>query len=701
VVAELFTARRVMLPSPTYLAGFNEFTPQQSDFLVSLGEWREFKMRSYEPEVRRRKYRTGTDEIRTAAAWAREILQQSPEAQIGLIVPDLSRLRSKVERIFRETLDPGSEFDDRKRSFHLSLGPPLNQYPVVRTALLILEFGLGRTTLPDAGMLLRSPFVAGAETERTKRGLLDAKLRKRGVWDVPPRRLREEAPTCPLLQMALHRFERECAKLPERQLASEWSRDFSTLLAAIGWPGERTLSSREYQVIEAWHGLLGGLAALDVAAAPMSFEAAITRLQEMATSSPFQIENAGAPVQTMGMLEASGLRFDHLWVMGLDDETLPAAAKPNPFLPISVQHEYNLPHSSPDRELAFASKIMERLLESAPDVILSYSQTEGDRTLGPSPVAGDPWTPAESPLTAEWIARMRTSVPFESLEDEIAPPVTGTARQPGGSSLFKDMAACPFRAFAKHRLGARPLEEADLGVNARDRGGSAHKALELIWRELASQGRLMQLTPYELHELIARCTATAVERLGPGIGRKLERQRLESLLMEWFEIERKRRPFNIVKLEEECIVALGGLEVKVRADRIDELPGGRHLILDYKTGNVNSSAWDGERPDEPQLPLYCATSTEPIAGAAFALLQAGELGFRGVAENDALPDLKKMMFDQPASLSELTVRWRKVLERLAERYSAGAAEVDPKKDACEFCGLRALCRIREFENDRG
>ncbi len=88
----------------------------------------------------------------------------------------------------------------------------------------------------------------------------------------------------------------------------------------------------------------------------------------------------------MGLLEASGLRFDHLWIMGLHDEALPAAPSPNPFIPISMQHEYGLPHSSSDRELAFGGKLMERLLASAPDIVLSYPETEGDRALAPSPL---------------------------------------------------------------------------------------------------------------------------------------------------------------------------------------------------------------------------------------------------------------------------------------------------------------------------
>jgi hypothetical protein len=47
------------------------------------------------------------------------------------------------------------------------------------------------------------------------------------------------------------------------------------------------------------------------------------------------------------------------------------------------------------------------------------------------------------------------------------------------------------------------------------------------------------------------------------------------------------------------------------------------------------------------------------------------------------------------------LEWRRVLEGLAEDFRAGKAAVDPKPGACDHCGLRAFCRIREIENDRG
>ncbi len=705
-VADLVRTGELPKPAKLFLAGFDELTPQQSDLFGALGEWVAIETHHYQSVPERWMLRDGSEEIRAAAAWARRILEQNPAAQIGVIVPNLASLRAKVERIFRETLDPRSTFDDRDRSFHVSLGPGLDRYPVVSAALLMLEFAAGRLALPQAGMFLRSPFLGGAGTEWTKRAQLDAKLRRDGVWDVSSALLRGRAETCPQLDRLLARFEKQLRQLASEQPASQWSRDFSELLGTLGWPGDRTLSSREYQVVEKLHSLLSSLAALDAALPPIDFEQALTRLRELAAASPFQVENEGAPVQIMGLLEASGLRFDYLWVMGLHDEALPAAANPNPFLPISLQREHKLPHSSAERELEFAVKLMDRLLASARHIVLSYPGSEGDRTLGPSPVvAGGRWLAASERVARfEWVRKMQAAVEMEELHNETAPPVVAESMQPGGAALFKDMAACPFRAFAKHRLGARALEGTDLGVNKKDQGNAVHKAMALIWSELGSLTRLKELAPEELGELISRSAVSAIQRLGGGIGRGLERRRLEKLLPQWLDIEKSRDWFTVVATEQERLVALGGLQIRTRADRVDQLASGREIILDYKTGIVKSGGWEGARPDEPQLLLYCATSAsaEPIAGAAFAQVRTGEFWFRGLTEDGvSLPAFKKMRLETPLPFGDQIEEWRRVLERLAEDYRSGLADVDPKPDACDLCGLRALCRIREFENDRG
>jgi probable DNA repair protein len=703
-VARRMASGEIPKPSALYLAGFDEPSPQQSDLLRTLGDSFVIPAPHSEPTSVLSKFEDATEEIRAAAVWARRLVEHNPDADIGIVIPDLARLRGKVERIFREILDPAGALDDRERAFHVSLGPALAEYPLVHAALLFLEFGLHGLSSPGCGVFLRSPFLGGAESEWTKRGLLDAKLRRHGIWDVSISELHDAATSNPMLQRNLRRFEKVLDKLPRDQRAMDWSLDFSKLLDALGWPGDRPLSSREYQVMEAWRGALSDLASLELASPSLDFADALSRLREVAAATPFQVENEGAPIQIMGMLEASGLRFDHLWIMGLHDEALPSPASPNPFIPVSLQIENKLPHSSAEREREFAKNQLDRLLATASDVVLSYPASEGDRILSPSPIVYGHWqtAPLEHTPSDDWIARMRAEAHLEELVDEVAPPLDTGSKQLGGASLFKDMAACPFRAFAKHRLGAKALDEATLGLSYRDRGNTVHKALERIWSELGSHQRLTDLTPADLRDLISRSAATAVNGLPPGIGRKLEQRRLEKVLGDWLEIEKSRDPFTVLKPEDERVVSVGGLQVRTRADRIDELAQGGDIILDYKTGQLKTAGWDTDRPDEPQLPLYCATSDRPVAGAAFALIRVGELGFRGLAENGvSLPGMKDMRISHPVAFGEQIVEWRSVLERLAHEFRAGRAEVDPKHGACDNCGLWALCRIREFQNDRG
>ncbi len=700
-LAARFASGEIPRPAAAFRAGFDELTPQQRDFFTALGNPPEIEIPGFEAAVDQRSLPDATEEIRHAAQWARDLLEREPETQIGIIVPNLNRLRLKVQRIFQTVLNPGGEFDDPEGSFHVSLGPALADYPLVHAALLMLEFALEGLDLSRAGVLLRTPFLAGAETERGDRALLDAKLRREGVWDLSVPGLRNAAEGCPKLRESLRRFEKALENPSEERAPSGWAAHFLKLLEALGWPGDRTLNRREYQVVREWRGLLADFALLDRIVPRMNSGAAFQRLREAARSSVFQVENEGANVQILGMLEASGLRFEHVWIMGLDDETLPAPANPDPFLPLTLQREFHLPHASAARELEFAKDLLGRLQSSALDVVLSYPEQDGDRQLSPSRLLNGEWRASENDLSpsAKWIAQMRAGLRFEEIQDAYGPDISGTSTVSGGTSLFKDMAACPFRAFAKHRLRAKPLESSRLGLRYLDRGNGVHKALEFIWSELGSHGRLIELCDGELVQLVKACVSQAMTFLPPGIGRKLEQRRVEKLLLEWLAIEKTRDPFVARKPEQERLAAIGGLQVRTRIDRVDELPDGREIVLDYKTGQTKSNVWDTDRPDEPQVPLYCATSDRPVAGAAIVVIRTGELSIRGLtASNIRLPDMRRMRMTEPLEFAAQVAAWKQALEKLAAEYQAGRAEVDPKEGACEHCGLWALCRIREFEH---
>jgi probable DNA repair protein len=423
------------------------------------------------------------------------------------------------------------------------------------------------------------------------------------------------------------------------------------------------------------------------------------------------------PVQVMGLLESEALEFDHLWVMGLHAEAWPRPVHPNPLLPVELQRRLGLPAGSPEWELAFAQRMLATWRCAAPQVVLSFPQTEDDRTLLPSPLVAelprvlDPVEGASPPGLRELLHATRR---LEELEDVQGSVLPLGATFTGGARLLLDQAACPFRAFAAHRLGARGLEQTHEGLDPRERGNLLHAALTVLWAGLRDSDALLALEDGALGERVAGAVAEALQRGQRKRGAPLpagflalERERLCELLLEWLRLERVRAPFEVVGTEQPLAADLGGLHLELRADRVDRLrdEARSQLLIDYKTGDAAVKAWFGARPDEPQLPLYALASDPPPAGLAFARVRRGQCDFAGltalagqVPGVEGLPQAKRhgAAADWPAQLAQ----WRAALDALAEQFRTGPAPVDPKAypHTCRFCDLATLCRVSELRD---
>ena len=99
---------------------------------------------------------------------------------------------------------------------------------------------------------------------------------------------------------------------------------------------------------------------------------ALSRLRHMAAEVLFQPETPDVPIQILGVLEAAGMAFDHLWVMGLSDEAWPPQPRPNPFLPIELQQAAALPQGSAGASLELAPGLPMHGVSAADEVILSH-----------------------------------------------------------------------------------------------------------------------------------------------------------------------------------------------------------------------------------------------------------------------------------------------------------------------------------------
>ena len=781
-----FAAELLPPPGRVILAGFEDLRPNTRsllDTLCNLG------MRSEElpyPEragqARLAAYPGGEEEIRAAALWARYWMEQSLDEKagggplrVGIVVPDLTAQRSRVERIFTDVFLPGAVLPTAvhttavhpgskgmPRPFNISLGLPLPAYPVIEMALTLLGLAPGRVPLETLAEILASPFISGAETEMLARTRLDLRIRRWRSMEVSLAAVQALATAqfqttvqglatkqalaageqeqdkangerppwhAPQLATVLERWRLAFDALPPRQSPSRWAAAFAGLLQALGWPGERARNSDEYQTVQKWQELLEAYSRLDLVVEGHTRAEALGCVTRMAAEEVFQPKSPDAPVQIMGVLEAGGMAFDHLWVLGLDDEHWPPVPRPNTFLPLALQRRHGMPRASVERELELARKETHRLLQSAPDVVISFPRSEEGRALRPSPLIEDlPWVEEGSlpaavvPELAEKIASPilppgadRVEV-LEQVADFMAPPLPVGAHPRGGTDLFRDQAACPFRACAFHRLHASAPETPGAGLDSGEQGTLAHAALEKAWSRIEDQKTLAGLSGEELESILRESAQAALaemrerrpDKIGPRMA-ALETTRLVPLMSAFMDQEKLRTPFRVEKREETLTLDVGGVSVTGRVDRIDRLPDGGEVVIDYKTGQAGIRQWEGERPDEPQLPIYATGDSIHPVGVAFARVSRKFTGYAGVAEDPALFPGATRITEIPvpgepplASFQELVAHWRRILENLGEDFRGGVARVDPKdpRRSCTYCGLMGLCRIGELDPSR-
>jgi probable DNA repair protein len=720
-VAALAAEGRIDLPQELLLVGFDEISPRLQRLSLAFTRQGVRVVEVPAPtapagELRRLPCADRQQEVRRTARWARACMEEGAE-RIGVIVPDLARYRTLVERTFQAEIDPEAlVHPDREGTrFSLSLGAPLAGEGLAAAALAILSLGF-RISADEAGLLLRSPYLEGAQSELFARARLERLLRSERRTELSPSGLirlagegrgRWEAGRSPRFAAL---FGQLAARLKDSRprKPGEWAKTFAATLRDAGWPGERSLSSREYQAYRLWQEeLLPALASLDAVSGPLERSTALALLRRRAAETVFQPESPDGPLQVVGLLEAAGLEFDRLWVMGFAEDALPAPARPNPFVPLGLQAAHDMPHSSAERELSFARQLFARLCAAAPSVVFSHPEREGDCPLRPSPfvaalpVAALPETTGHDPVEA----LRRSAVLLEAFVDEQGPPLPAGEVVAGGTAILKDQALCPFRAFAHHRLTVAALDRPDIGLDAGTRGTLLHRSLEAFWRETGDQRTLLGLPEDELRRRTVAAVDAAVEscfgsgRLRPAESLlALERERLIVLLLDWFDsAERERPPFSVAETEQGRSARFGALEIRTQVDRIDILENGNRLILDYKTGRPDPKDLDAERLLEPQLPIYAVGAVPQPAGVAFARVRRGECAFLGVAQDAGiLPGVA--VSAAPEEWPALLERWRLRLEELAASFGAGhaaVAPVDPLK-ACRYCDLSPLCRIDEI-----
>jgi ATP-dependent helicase/nuclease subunit B len=711
---------------PLLLAGFDRILPVQQAVFDAWGAWQQADPGE---KARRVQFHHASDdqaELAACALWCKIQLAANPSARILVVTQNAGTLRGQIERAFLRqtgfTRESGSALSS---PFEFSLGVPLSQVALPRSALLLLRWLSGALAEHELDWLISTGHAAANPQESSALESHMRALRRRSLQQ-PSWTLRAfmqglsgrdtDRPRASEWIARMTQAQHRLAELsPRPQSPLDWAELVPQSLQIAGWPGDHPLSSAEHQAAERWHQALESCGSLGFDGRRIDWRDYLSVLSRALQETLFAPESRDAPIQIAGPAESAGLAADAIWFLGASEDAWPAGGATHPLIPPDVQRETCMPHGSPQLDWDLAQAITSRLLVSAGEVHFSYGRQVKGVESRPSrlvaQLAGE-----SQPLPAAFAATPNTPIRTITVAD-----TSRISRAPGpvagGAAALTAQSQCPFKAFATARLDAQGWERAQAGLTPPQRGLLLHGVLHSVWAGPPEGIRTFAelQVRVNLQAWVAGHVAHVFEtELRPGLRERmparyleLEQKRLTRLVTQWLEYESTRLPFEVLETETCRPITVEGLSFKVRLDRLDRLNDGSVLVIDYKSGDVSPKSWELPRPDDVQLPLYAGFAMEDeqdLGGLVFAKIRPGNLEFAGCVGAPSatlFASLKNYTsLARNCLTAEQLMDWREYIEQLARDFLAGRAEVDPRDPpkTCERCGLQTLCRIQENQS---
>jgi len=795
------------------LLGFDECWPQLQTLFASLKVTKQDPNNQPNAVCRLISCNNTSSEITLAARWAKQIITNKPKAKIGIVINNLTDLRTQIIRIFTQVLGGNS-------NFNISAGEILTQIPIIKYALELLSLREPYNLITISTLLLSNYFKTPTG-EQSDRILLEWQLQQ-SVDAKTKLYIKDLEYFAKKYQRNIAEFIAILVKIQDiiqntrntKLLNTDWIEVFTQILQIVGWPeaADKSLSPSllneqsnqslpneplsspftkqsantllnchganntprnddifchsidalyddekldcfvkntrndgilgcelteyELQAINSFNEALQEISHADLITGKVYYQQSLRNLRNLLDNIVFQVSTKNNPkIHILGTLEAAGINFDYLWIMGMDQKNWPKAANPNPFIPIKLQRQFNLPQSNAERELEFCTRLINRFKRSAAAIIFSYVNQEEDRVIAPSPLIADiaPINledldladfidPAEQIYINKNAITATSALRNDGLDQVVLMPHESIQ---GGSKLLEMQSLCPFRAFTEFRLKVKEVKRLEPGISKITRGILIHKILEQFWQQIKTQQNLCALTSHELQNIIQDKIQYALDKARiPQHLYRLEQQCLTRLMHRWLEIEKKRDDFTVIAIEKTLETQIGALKIQLRIDRIDRLADGSLMVIDYKSGKILPAIndWFGARPASIQLPIYCV-AMDQLQGLALAqvntqILKLKTIGLEelstGMTTTRSVIASKAKQFSdndenntnfQPGKQSsgrqtvecldweKLTNYWREILEKLAQDFVCGKAQVDPlNAQVCQTCALGSLCR---------
>jgi ATP-dependent helicase/nuclease subunit B len=718
---------QLSVPESILWVGFDEFPPILTKIKALMSEQGSKQAEYYHQleksaEIQLFQTNDALTECQFVAQQVFKTWQAHPNDQIAVVLPDLEKRIDQIQHQFSIVFHPEIQQTGAplpEAIFNISAGLYLDHIAVVSACMRLWSMRLDQLSVDDLEFLLVSPYTKILNNDEYFWTQSIAYWKHNGrevisLASIEKAMARYQTENgCELSLTLINIAKRRDSK---RLILQDTVHSLVDEIEDWGVLESRGLDDTEHEALLNLFQVVDSVKQFQVAQAKWNRNEVLSLLQKLVSETVYQKAASNRRIHILGTLEAAGLAFDHIFMMGMNDESWPASPSPNPFIPSSIQKQYQVPRSTAERELDVAKSITEHLIQACQYLYVSYSEFLDDKQVGLSPLFQPYLEYLQHKNEPQSLASLSSAMAESTwILDENAPALKVNEPARGGTSLLKSQAACPFQAFAKFRLKIKEQHREALGLSPRERGLLVHRVLELIWTTLRTQAKLLSLDHSEVNALIVQntklaiaelCEQQSLERSEPFW--QLESHKLVQMIGQWLAKERYRQPFEVESMELDCRANVGPIEVKFQVDRVDRLHTGDIALIDYKTStNYKASNWGGMRPEEPQMLLY-GTHLNQVSAIAYAQITPKKLSFTGLSSAEKLlPDVKVMAADKaekwdlPLDWGDMLAKWKKVLHQLGEGFAQGQAKVAPKVmiETCKYCQYKGICRVNEEQPD--
>ena len=731
ITQHLAASQNFPLPDSVVLLNFFQPPPLYAELFDALGELVPLETvttgaQSTTLNCTHHMFQDKGSEFQFIANWALEVISKEPEAHIGILGELVDDQRDELERLLSNTLSPQHivEFNASESLFNSSHNShSLLDEAHIHDAFLLFQLAYDEQDAEEFCRLLRSPFVLPDSTEQRAKAELEKELRHRvtnrcRTQDLSFYANREgKSYYCPEFATAMLNARERFRRFPQTASPDKWRGFLLEVLEGFDWPGSQ-LTTAQRTSLRRFDESLEQVGALTPIVGEMEFPKLLSRLRNLCRRSKHrqQFDNR-CQISVYSMTEATGLQFDHVWLLNFNDQVWPPPISPSPFLPYALQKELQLPGSHTDVQLKHAKDTFNIVSSSVLGSLQSsHHHSDGEQEFRSSsfardfPVVKHEENHSENSITSYSNLIAEKPVLKIALDDAVVPFTPGEASV-GGHSVLSDQASCPFHAFILHRLHARPLPYFETGLNRAARGTAMHEALDFLFTRIQDQNSLAKLSDASKLELCEEAAGHAIDYLSrfhqalmtPRFS-KIEGTRLSQLLNKFLEVEKSRSEYSVLATEQAQTWRYRDMTFNLKIDRIDRLSDGSLAVIDYKTGKrpVTPSSWLSERPQDLQLPFYLtatqSSSADTVSAVAIAHVNPERTDYSGVMKTDEFHSSlisvdKKLPGDK--NWEALSQYFEQTVLSIADEFRDGIASIYPG-DYSEQVGnyqISALCRV--------